>query len=46
MWVYSGGSAVMVKTKDRPADEITIIALGLKVPPPFASDAAPRTAKP
>jgi hypothetical protein len=48
MWDYSGGFAVVVKTKDQPAapDEITIKALGLKVPPPFASTVTPGTAKP
>jgi hypothetical protein len=48
MWDYGGGFAVVVKTKDQPAapDEITIKALGLKVPPPFASTVTPGTAKP
>jgi endoglucanase len=47
MWDYSGGFAVVVKTKDQPAapDEITIKALGLKIPPP-SSTAAPGAAKP
>jgi endoglucanase len=48
MWDYSGGFAVVVKTKDQPAapDEITIKALGLKIPPPFSSTATPGAAKP
>jgi endoglucanase len=39
MWDYSGGFAVVIKTKDQPAapDEITIKALGLKVPPVFST---------
>jgi aryl-phospho-beta-D-glucosidase BglC (GH1 family) len=47
MWDYSGGFAVVIKTKDQPAapDEITIKALGLNVPP-GSSTPPPATAKP
>jgi hypothetical protein len=48
MWDYSGGFAVVIKTKDQPAapDEVTLKALGLKIPPPFGSTAPLATAKP
>jgi endoglucanase len=46
MWDYSGGFAVVIKTRDQPAapDEITIKALGLKVPP-VSSTSPPGAAK-
>jgi aryl-phospho-beta-D-glucosidase BglC (GH1 family) len=48
MWDYSGGFAVVIKTKDQPAapDETTIKALGLNVPPRASSTPPPGTAKP
>jgi hypothetical protein len=48
MWDYSGGFAVVVKTRDHRSapDEVTIKALGLKIPPPFAGTAPLGTAKP